>query len=132
LNTIRAGLATGYISGQTIASKYIAKGIQYDAYTLADFTPGGIANPSSSGRTQQTGLIYEILSQKYIVSLAQYDAFMDVRRAAKATPIVQLAIPIVNGTKVPQRFIYPQNEINTNPNTPNPPPDQFTKLPILN
>jgi hypothetical protein len=132
LNNVRGGLRTGYINGKTILAGYQALGIKYDDYIAADFTPGGLANPVVSGRTQQTGLIYEILSQKYIVSLAQYDAFTDVRRCAKATPIVQLPIPIIAGTKAPQRFIYPQNETNTNPNTPKPSPDQFTKIPIFN
>jgi starch-binding outer membrane protein, SusD/RagB family len=132
LNNVRAGLRIGYINGKTIIKDYRDLGIKYDDYVSADFNPGGLANPVSSGRDQQKGLIYEVLSQKYIVSLAQYDAFMDVRRSAKALPLVQLPIPIVSGTKSPQRFIYPQNETNTNPNTPSPTPDQFTKIPILN
>ena len=61
----------------------------------------------------------------------QYEAFNDVRRLEKATPVVQLPIPLYAGTKKPERFIYPQNEINTNPNVPKPLPDQFTKVTIF-
>ena len=125
LNTVRAGLATGYINGKTIS----ATGRQYDAYTLADFGTTGLANPTKLA-TAQTALLYEIITQRYIFFLMQYEAFNDVRRLEKATPVVQLSIPLYAGTKKPERYIYPQNEINTNPNVPTPLPDQFTKIPI--
>ena len=131
LNSVRQELSTGYINGKTISSDYTDLGIQYDDYAEADFAPGGLANPTSTGRNQQAGLLYEIESQKYIVSLAQYNVFSDVRRWAKATPVVKLPIPIVNGSVYPARFIYPQSDINTNPNVPKPLPDQYVKLPIF-
>lgn len=131
LNSVRQTLATGYINGKTISKDYTDLGIQYDDYIAADFIPGGIANPASSGRNAQLGLLYEIISQKYIVSLAQYNVFTDVRRWEKATPLVKLPIPIINGTVYPERFIYPQNEINTNPNVPQPLANQFVKIPIF-
>ena len=125
LNNVRAGLATGYINGKTIA----ATGRKYDAYTLTDFGPIGLANPRLLA-TVQLALLYEIISQRYIFFLMQYEAFNDYRRLAKATPVVQLPVPLYTGTQKPQRFIYPQDEVNTNPNTPNPLPNQFIVLPI--
>ncbi|MBO0952535.1 SusD/RagB family nutrient-binding outer membrane lipoprotein [Fibrella forsythiae] len=125
LNTLRAALATGYVNGKTIA----ATGRKYEAYTLTDFDPTGLANPTRLGSVQ-TALLYEIISQRFILLLMQYEAFNDYRRLAKATPVVQLPIPLYAGTQRPQRFIYPQGEINTNPNVPRPLPDQFTKLPV--
>lgn len=125
LNTVRAGLATGYINGKTFS----ATGRQYDAYTLSDFGTTGIANPTQLATTQ-TALLYEIIAQRYIIFLMQYEAFNDVRRLEKATPLVQLPIPLYAGTQKPERYIYPQNEINTNPNVPAPLPTQFQKLPI--
>jgi hypothetical protein len=129
LNSVRQALSTGYINGKVIGDSYQELGIQYDDYDLADFDNGGVANPT--GKTPQEALLYEIISEKYILSLAQYNVFTDVRRWEKATPIVKLPIPIINGSVYPERFIYPQNEINTNPNTPSPLPDQFVKLPIF-
>ncbi|MBN8826860.1 MULTISPECIES: SusD/RagB family nutrient-binding outer membrane lipoprotein [unclassified Spirosoma] len=126
LNSVRKGLASGYINGKTIS----ATGLKYDAYTLSDFAPTGLANPTKLA-TVQTALLYEIISQRYIFLLMQYEAFNDVRRLEKATPVVQLPIPLYTGTKKPERFIYPQNEVNTNPNVPKPLPDQFTKIPIF-
>jgi starch-binding outer membrane protein, SusD/RagB family len=132
LNSVRQELAGGYINGKVIDAAYQGLGIQYDDYSAVDFTPGGLANPVSTGRDQQKGLLYEIISQKYILSLAQYNVFTDVRRLAKATPVVQLPIPPTFGTQIPSRFIYPQNEINTNgANVPSPLPDQYVKLPIF-
>ena len=126
LNAVRAGLATGYINGKTIA----ATGRTYTPYVLADFNPGGLANGTNLA-TMQTALLYEIISQRYIFLLMQYEAFTDYRRLAKAIPVVQLPIPLYVGTQKPQRFIYPQNEVNTNPNVPKPLPDQFTNVPIF-
>ena len=126
LNTVRAGLAGGYLNGKTLP----AVGRKYDPYTLADFGPAGLANPTKS-RTVQTALLYEIISQRYLVFLMQYEAFNDYRRLAKAMPVVQLPIPLYTGTKKPQRFIYPQNEVNTNPNVPKPLPNQFTNVPVF-
>lgn len=126
LNSVRAGLATGYINGKIIS----ATGRKYDAYVLTDFGTAGLANPRGLATTQ-LALLNEIISQRYTVFLMQYEAFTDYRRLAKATPVVQLPIPLYTGAQKPQRFIYPQEEVNTNPNTPNPLPNQFITLPIF-
>ncbi len=126
LNAVRSTLASGYFNGKTLPTT----GLKYDAYTLADFSPTGLANPTKAASVQ-TALLYEIITQRYIYFLMQYEAFNDVRRLEKATPIVQLPIPLYTGTKKPERFIYPQGEVNTNPNVPKPLPDQFTKIPIF-
>jgi hypothetical protein len=118
LNNVRDGLAGGYINGKTISDDYQALGIQYDDYDATDFAPGGTANPT--GKTDQVALIYEIISQRFIVLLAQYEIFNDLRRLPVATPKVTLPIP-VNGPVAkgyPARYIYSQTEINTNPNVP--------------
>lgn len=125
LNSVRTSLASGYINGKTFA----AEGRQYDDYVVGDFSPNGLANPNTYPTTQEA-LIYEIISERYICFLMQYEAFNDYRRLAEAEPVVQLPIPLNTGSKRPERFIYPEQEINTNPNVPSPVPDQFTKLPM--
>ena len=136
LNTVRAGLNSGYIHGKSILSKYTTGGnLRYDAYSSSDFDPSGLANPKNYP-DQQSALLYEIISQKYIVMLAQYEVYTDVRRLVKATPVIQLSIPIPSTAQTPTgtfpaRYIYPQTELNTNPNTPNPAPDQWQLLPIF-
>ena len=126
LNKARAGLSLGYLNGKTFSS--INR--RYDPYILSDFAAGGLANPTNQ-TTIQTALLYEIISQRYIVLLMQYEAFNDYRRLASAVPIVQLPIPLYTGNKKPQRFIYPQQDVNSNPNVPQPLPDQFTKVTIF-
>lgn len=126
LNSVRAGLATGYLNGKTIS----ATGRKYDPYMPDDFGTAGLANPTRLA-TVQTALLYEIISQRYLVFLMQYEAFTDYRRLAKAVPIVQLPIPLYVGSQKPQRFIYPQSEVNTNPNVPKPLPGQFTNVLIF-
>ncbi|MGB6150678.1 MAG: SusD/RagB family nutrient-binding outer membrane lipoprotein [Pricia sp.] len=125
LNSVRNGLASGYINGKTFATE----NAQYENYDEDDFSVDGMANPTENPSVQEA-LLYEIISQRYICFLMQYEAFNDYRRLAKAEPVVQLPIPLNAGNQKPERFIYPEQEINTNPNVPNPVPDQFTKLPI--
>jgi hypothetical protein len=126
LNSVRAGLASGYINGQTFAEA----GRRYAPYVREDFSQGGLANPTDL-ETVQEALLYEIISERYIVFLMQYQAFNDYRRLATAEPVVQLPIPLSVGSQKPQRFIYPQEEISANPNVPQPLPDQFTEVPIF-
>jgi hypothetical protein len=130
LNTVRAELATGYINGQTTA--YAAKGLTYTSYAVADFNQGGAANPGTKFADGQTALLTEIASEKFVVLLSQYESFNELRRLASLTPKVDLGItPTPGQSQFPTRFIYPQNELNTNPNCPNPAPNQFVKLPIF-
>ena len=126
LNKVRAILATGYLHGKTFS----AINRQYDAYVINDFASPGIANPTNAS-TAQIALLYEIISQRCILLLMQYEAFNDYRRLASALPIVQLPIPLYTGVRKPQRFIYPQQEVNANPNIPQPLPDQFAKVSIF-
>jgi len=130
LNAVRTGLATGEIFG----AKYALGTSLYTPYTAADFLVGGAVNPATgpnANMTPQTALLREIASQKFIVLLMQYESFTELRRLAALSPAIKLGIPLNAGTQFPARYIYPQNEINTNPNTPNPAPNQFAKLPLF-
>jgi starch-binding outer membrane protein, SusD/RagB family len=67
-----ANPATTYIT-----SGYSARGIKYDPYQLTDFSPGGIANPTTlSG---QEALLMEILEERYVTFIGQIEQFNDVR-----------------------------------------------------
>jgi hypothetical protein len=120
LNSVRQNLvATGAVNGNKIKASYASGGkLQYDDYLDIDFLPAGVADAGQG--TQQKNVIYEILSTKFTLSLLQYEAFNDLRRTQVATPVVKLPIPfnIPTATQYPARFIYSQNEINTNPNVP--------------
>lgn len=126
LNKVRLALSMGYLNGKTFS----ATNRKYDPYIINDFGVSGLANPTNLSTTQEA-ILYEIISQRYIILLMQYEVFNDYRRLASALPVVQLPIPLTVGTKKPQRFIYPQQEINSNPNVPQSIPDQFTKVAIF-
>lgn len=77
----------------------------------------------SSGET----LLKEIIEEKYITLVGQLQPFHDIRRTNNI-----LNVPAKVGTVIPQRFLYPQSEVDSNPNTPSPLPDLFGKTPINN
>lgn len=120
LNKVRQGLATGYINGREISEDNQDLGLKYDNYVDSDFAT-------------QNALIYEIVLTKYMVSLSQYESFNDVRRLAKATPVVKLPVTPIVATRtndIPGRYVYPAGEVNTNENIATI-TDQFEKLAIF-
>lgn len=62
-----------------------------------------------------TTLINQILEEKYCTLIGSFQVFHDVRRTKNA-----IGVPVKNSTAstIPQRFIYAQNEINTNTSFP--------------
>lgn len=115
LNNIRAVDATIYTGGT------------YRAYTTADFATGGVANPASSGLSQNDALLKEILTEKYLSLIGQMEEFNDVRRTNN---LIGVPKNVSTASSLPQRLLYPQIELNTNPNTPSPIPSLFTKTPV--
>jgi len=126
LNTYRAYMNTGAYINTT----YLTTGnFLYSAYVSADFAPGGIDNPISNGLTQDRALLKEILEERYLTFMGHIEAFNDLRRTFKETDI-RPNIPLNFGTQFPQRFIYPQVEIDRNSAIPNPLPTTFDPTPV--
>ncbi|MFD2786816.1 SusD/RagB family nutrient-binding outer membrane lipoprotein [Hymenobacter rubripertinctus] len=77
--------------------------------------------------TDNAKLLREVLTERYLLFIGQVGAFNDARRTNNA-----LNIPLkrIGSPSLPQRFLYPQSEINTNPNVPSPLPGLFDKTPI--
>ena len=122
LNNFRAYMnAGGYLTNAN------ASNILYDAYSTADFVAGGIENTDSINT--EDALLREILEERYITLFGQVEVFNDTRRTENETIVRVPILPNV-GTVLPQRFIYPQSEIDRNNNAPNPIPDFFDKTPI--
>ena len=115
LNTVRA-----FHAGS--ASPYATNGkVQYDAYTAADFAAGGIAAYGTANADE--ALLKEIMTEKYLSLIGQIESFNDQRRATPLAGGTVLAKSLVGvtpkkGDALPQRLLYPQVEITTNPNTP--------------
>lgn len=81
--------------------------------------------PATASASASAALLKEILEEKYITLIGELQPFHDVRRTANL-----LGVPAKTGTKIPQRFIYPQVEIDANSNTPSPLPTLFDPTPI--
>ncbi|GAB3537974.1 hypothetical protein GCM10027443_32000 [Pontibacter brevis] len=92
----------------------------YQPYLITDFAPViGIENPT--GVSVKQALLTEILEERYVTFIGNIEAFNDARRTDNL-----INIP-VKGTasQLPERFLYPQDEVNSNPNTPSPLPGLF-------
>jgi hypothetical protein len=100
LNAVRAILIAKYSTGT------------YDDYVLTDFTPiTGVADKGKG--SVSANLMYEIIEEKYASLVGQIEAFNDVRRTDN---LIGLTPKGANG--IPQRFFYPQDELNANVNAP--------------
>jgi starch-binding outer membrane protein, SusD/RagB family len=100
-------------SGGYINSGYVSMGLKYDPYLLTDFAPAGMENPLLSGQSTQQALLKEILEERYVTFIGQLEQFTDLRRTKNL-----IGVTPKKGTKIPQRFLYAQSEINTNTSTP--------------
>ena len=119
LNAIRTSNATTY--GGT--------GGRYLAYVAADFTAGGLLNSRSPALSPSGALRKEILIEKYTSLVGQIENFNDVRRTNN---LIGVPKNVASAPSLPQRFLIPQVEVNTNPNAPRNPPGVFVKTPVNN
>ena len=118
-NNYRALLNTGY------SVVYDSETFSYLSYNSADFATGGMEN-LNPGTSNQNALLREIFQERYIYFLGNYECFNDFGRTSNGAGII-----LKSGyAGTPQRFIYPQVEVNSNPNTPNPIPRITVKTPI--
>ena len=72
---------------------------------------GSFPDSSSSGDM----LLKEILEEKYISLIGSLQVFHDVRRTKN---LIGVPVKVNDKTKIPQRFLYPQSEINSNESFP--------------
>lgn len=94
----------------------------YAPFVAADFDNLGIENPD--GLTPNNALLREIMEERYVALFGQIELFNDVRRTQNET-LIRVPVQPNTGSALPQRFLYAQDEINTNINTPNPIPNLF-------
>ncbi|QDK77901.1 SusD/RagB family nutrient-binding outer membrane lipoprotein [Spirosoma sp. KCTC 42546] len=119
LNAYRAWLNTG---GNINAAYLTAGSYKYEPYVAADFEAGGIEN-AAGGITADNALLREILEERYVSFYGQHVGWDDERRTRAEAYGIKLTPN--NGTQLPWRFIYPQNELNSNANAPKPVPATF-------
>lgn len=98
----------------------------YEAYTAADFAAGGMEN--ADGLSAEDALLREILQERYVSFYGQHLGWNEERRTRSEPFGIKLTPNL--GQELPWRFIYSQNEINSNPNSPSPIPGPFDALSI--
>lgn len=126
LNAFRSYMATGGYIGAT----YLTAGnYKYDPYVAADFAAGGIENAGAAPIADDRALLREIIEERYVTFMGQLEGFNDMRRVFKEADI---RVPVTpnTGTQLPQRFLYPQIEVDLNTSTPKPIPSLFTPTPV--
>lgn len=126
LNTYRAYMNTGAYINTT----YLTTGNwRFDPYVAADFAAGGMENAATPALAQDRALLREIMEERYVTFIGQLEGYNDLRRVFKETDI-RVPVPLNFGTQFPQRFIYPQFEIDINTAVPNPLPTIFDPTPV--
>ena len=88
-------------------------------------TEYGGSFPDTASASGSAALLMEILEEKYITLIGELQPYHDIRRTAN-----MLNVPPKTGSVIPQRFIYPQVEIDANLNVPSPLPGLFDPTPV--
>jgi hypothetical protein len=96
-------------------------GGNYEPITLADFGAGGIYN--------ETSLLQEIYDEIYLNLMGQIEVYNFVRRV-NYDELSPLLNPRAGASTIPQRFRYPQSELDSNENIPAPQPGLFAKTKV--
>lgn len=113
-------------NGGYLHSTYRASAtFRYEPYELADFSTGGIENQAGEF-SQEDALMREILQERYVTFYGTHIGWNDERRTRNEVSGVKLQPN--NGDRLPARFIYSQNEINSNTNSPSSAPGLFETL----
>lgn len=121
LNAFRSYMRGGGYIGSGYVNGY---GLKYDPYVDADFETGGMEN---FGLSKNNALLKEVIEERYVTLIGQIEQYNDLRRTKNAIGL----LPAI-GTSIPQRFLYPQSEINTNSNTPAQTPSDLFKPTTVN
>lgn len=122
LNGVAAGVAALNQHRGLLRTAYPAG--TYTDYLSTDFSPGDIENPDNIADLD--ALLREILEEKFVSLYGQIEGFNEVRRTNNA-----VGISPNSGAQIPARFLYSQNEINSNKSTPNPIPGLFEKTALF-
>jgi len=121
LNMYRSFLDKG---GYIDPTYQVSATLNYEPYVLEDFEVGGIEN--QDGISPENALLREILEERYVTFYGQHLGWNDERRTRKEAYGIKLQPN--NGNELPSRFIYSQNELNSNVNSPNPAPSLFDPI----
>lgn len=115
LNTLRDVLSTGALFNSSVA----ALTMQYDQYVAADFDAGGMEN-SDASLTAERALLREIVEERYLCGFLTFMPFDDTRRLQKNDSDIAVPFGLNTPTQTVnvERFIYPNDETESNNSAP--------------
>lgn len=87
----------------------------------------GFPNSSATGSM----LLKQILEEKYITLIGEIVTFHDLRRTLNYLGVPNKTTGSTGASEFPQRFLYPQTEVDTNSNIPTPLPEFFATTETL-
>ena len=73
----------------------------------------------------------EVLEEKYITLIGELVAYHDLRRTGNSIGVPNKLTGVSSATGYPQRFLYPQNEVDTNSNVPSSTYQHFSQTTTL-
>ncbi len=85
--------------------------------------------PPAASLTPDQALLREIIEERYVSFFGQIEGFNDLRRTQNET-LTRVPVTPNAGTLLPQRFLYPQSEVDRNTSTPSPIPGMFIRTPV--
>jgi hypothetical protein len=94
--------------------------VQYDS---ADGFPGSDASGNM--------LLKQILEEKYLALIGELVTFHDLRRTRNFIGVPNKPNGSTGASEFPQRFLYPQSELDANENIPSPLPEFFAPTAVL-
>lgn len=87
----------------------------------------GFPDSSASGND----LLKHILEEKFITLVGEIVTFHDLRRTRNFIAVPNKTTGSTGANDFPQRFLYPQSEVDTNENIPSPLPEFFSTTELL-
>lgn len=117
LNKLRQYLNDGGCSNDYYASL----SHKYEPYVEADFNDGGLLN---NGLSPIRALLKEIITERYVTGFTTFMPFDDARRlrgAGETDIAVNIPLNTTSVSAQPERFFYPEEEMQSNVNAPSDP-----------
>lgn len=95
----------------------------------SQFSSDAVGFPDSNASGND--LLMHILEEKYITLVGEIVTFHDLRRTRNFIGVPNKTTGSTGASDFPQRFLYPQSEVDTNENVPSPLPEFFSTTELL-
>lgn len=114
-------------TGDEAGARTHLNNVREDLRVLYNSDATGFPSSSASGND----LLKQILEEKYVLLVGEIASFHDLRRTRNFIGVPNKTTGSTGASDFPQRFLYPQSEVDTNSNVPSPLPDFFETTELL-